>query len=440
MGSRSLSGHQTVASGDSGRAIERGTHEPIGRESFDSLVHGAVEHLYDRASLQGHPLGELVCPGAGDPASNELERLLIDTIEQLKPGSAPSRASPEWRRYFYAHKRYVEGAGLDRILDELAIGERQARRYNHEALRYICGVLWSRYNQERLREDLPDPTSRSTDEDEVLAAEVASLAGFAATEPTPFSETLDGVLMTVDRLLETQRITLDVSLPADLPPVAVPRVILRQILLGTLAHFGEQRAGALIELSASQGHDAVEVWITARPGRSRRPRRAIPEGFPPARLSTGMTFDTIKRLVELQNGTVDLQESEGGAVRMRLALPASPLVMVLVIDDNLDFRRLFQRFLEGSRYRARYAEVTDDFAQLAREVRPDLIILDVMMPMLDGWEILEQLKNQPETREIPVIVCSVLHEPALARALGASDVLAKPITRQDLRAALDRHH
>ena len=74
----------------------------------------------------------------------------------------------------------------------------------------------------------------------------------------------------------------------------------------------------------------------------------------------------------------------------------------------------------------------------ARELRPAAIALDVMMAGQDGWETLQQLKNHPQTQAIPVLICSVLREPELARFLGAAALLPKPVTRPELLGALAR--
>jgi CheY-like chemotaxis protein len=74
--------------------------------------------------------------------------------------------------------------------------------------------------------------------------------------------------------------------------------------------------------------------------------------------------------------------------------------------------------------------------RIASERQPDLITLDVMMPNLDGWEILQQLKTSPSTASIPVVVCSVLDESELAMNLGASGYLTKPVQQPDLLSVL----
>jgi len=73
---------------------------------------------------------------------------------------------------------------------------------------------------------------------------------------------------------------------------------------------------------------------------------------------------------------------------------------------------------------------------LIAETRPAAIILDVLMPEADGWDLMVALKADPSTRDIPIIICSVLHEPEIALSLGAAAYLPKPVTEQSLVEAL----
>lgn len=111
---------------------------------------------------------------------------------------------------------------------------------------------------------------------------------------------------------------------------------------------------------------------------------------------------------------------------------------MLVIDDNTDFVELFRRFLAGSRYRLVQARTPPDAFALVHALRPEVITLDVLLPSQDGWQILQQLRADPVGRDVPIVVCSILPEKALAESLGADEFLAKPVTPASLRAALDR--
>jgi CheY-like chemotaxis protein len=76
---------------------------------------------------------------------------------------------------------------------------------------------------------------------------------------------------------------------------------------------------------------------------------------------------------------------------------------------------------------------------LARELKPAVITLDVLMPGLDGWSVLERLKHEPELADIPVVMLTILDEKNKGYALGATDYLLKPVDRERLRALLDRY-
>jgi CheY-like chemotaxis protein len=111
---------------------------------------------------------------------------------------------------------------------------------------------------------------------------------------------------------------------------------------------------------------------------------------------------------------------------------------VLIVEDNADALQLYRRYLSDSPYRMLAATDGARALESAEAERPAAIVLDVMMPSQDGWEILQLLKANPDTRAIPVVICSVLRERELALALGAIEFLVKPVSRDELLLALER--
>jgi hypothetical protein len=128
---------------------------------------------------------------------------------------------------------------------------------------------------------------------------------------------------------------------------------------------------------------------------------------------------------------------EQGTSRAVDSLPASAAV-VLVIDDDAMVADLLRRTLVKDGYRVEYAENGEKGLQLARQLRPDAITLDVMMPGMDGWQVMTHLKSDPELADIPVILLSIVNDRKTGFALGATEYLTKPFDRERLASVLGR--
>jgi signal transduction histidine kinase/CheY-like chemotaxis protein len=112
--------------------------------------------------------------------------------------------------------------------------------------------------------------------------------------------------------------------------------------------------------------------------------------------------------------------------------------VVLVIDDEPDARLLLTHFIEECGYRVITAGSGEEGLRMAREVRPDLITLDLLMPRMDGWQVLSAIKTDPLIAHIPVVVISVIAREKKGTVFGAVEVLQKPITREELLPVLKR--
>jgi CheY-like chemotaxis protein len=109
-----------------------------------------------------------------------------------------------------------------------------------------------------------------------------------------------------------------------------------------------------------------------------------------------------------------------------------------VVDDQKPTQQMFQRFLSHSAYQVVGTTDPREAISLATQLKPSLITLDVMMPKVDGWEILQALKTDIQTKDIPILVCSAWEEPEFAQSLGAAGFLKKPVRQRDLLSALEK--
>ena len=146
----------------------------------------------------------------------------------------------------------------------------------------------------------------------------------------------------------------------------------------------------------------------------------------------GSTF-TVRLPVVYQSVEPALKKQEGAAHKEQ----ASKNV-VLVIDDDPAQRDLMTRFLEREGFDPCTAADGQAGLDLARSLRPRAILLDVMMPGMDGWAVLSALKSDPDLAKIPVVMVTFVSERGLATAMGAADYVAKPVEWERFREVMDR--
>ena len=132
--------------------------------------------------------------------------------------------------------------------------------------------------------------------------------------------------------------------------------------------------------------------------------------------------------------------TSGAPNELGAAAPAPSGRTILVIDDDPAVRDLMDRALTAEGYRVVQADSGDQGLRLAKSLHPDAVTLDIMLPTMNGWAVLAELKNDPELADMPVVLMSVAddHPPGRALALGASEYLTKPIDRDRLLRVLDR--
>ena len=178
---------------------------------------------------------------------------------------------------------------------------------------------------------------------------------------------------------------------------------------------------------------------------------------------TGLGLAITRRFCQMMGGDATVESAPGQGSAFTLCLPAvvreakaaagqAPTIayseappmtgagdLVLVIDDDPAARDLMRRFLSKEGFGIQTAGSGEEGLRLARSLHPVAITLDVMMPGMDGWAVLQQLKADAETQDIPVIMLTMVDDKNIGFALGATDYLTKPIDRSRLAAVLERY-
>jgi CheY-like chemotaxis protein len=413
--------------------------QPIGApdSKFVHLVHGALAHLYDPAYLQNHPLVSMLALDINPDyvtRAQGVRRVLLECIERLRPDTKEHGGTKAARAYAILTYRYVDGLSMEEIADKLALSRRQAYREHEKGIKAVASLLWDKVQRERTDRLVPDTSPSSEGRLGAVQAEVNRLrqAG-GVRESISLGEVLEGVRALLVPI--TQQMGAQIRmLPADAwPSVVADRVMLRQALLNLLSHALYAIKGDLaIMAPQAQGNLLIDILETFPPTNEVRP---APSSSPrPDKIGLAVA----QALIEAQGGQLEVR-AQNGRWGARISLPISGKMSVLVVDDNADIVALFQRYLGGLEVSVVGATDGEQAIHLAAELCPQVITLDVMMPTQDGWEILQRLKDSPETKHIPVVICSVLNEPQMAFSMGASAYVTKPISQRELLATLQRY-
>jgi signal transduction histidine kinase/CheY-like chemotaxis protein len=170
---------------------------------------------------------------------------------------------------------------------------------------------------------------------------------------------------------------------------------------------------------------------------------------------TGLGLALTRRFAMLHGGEVRVRSQLGKGSVFTLHLPVRPPIheaqspaprkvedmsrpLVLVVEDDPAAAELLTRQMEGAGFRTQVARTGTEAIAMARELRPAAITLDILLPELDGWEVMTRLKQDQATSDIPVVVVSVIDNPELGIALGAMDYFVKPIEGKELVKRLKR--
>ncbi|MGI6207017.1 MAG: response regulator [Anaerolineae bacterium] len=389
--------------------------------SSDALIvelRDALAHYYDQAYLVHHPLLDRLGIGRSDPnlSVQELRRLLAGAIQRLRPRPDTPLSDPAWRPYAVLHRRYILGKELAEVESELLLGRRQVLREQRKALEAIALSFQSQH------EPSPEPANGDTG-DSALLQEISRVS--SDRRGVDVSQVLAGSLGPIRALAQGcgVRLTAEEE-PSPLYAFCNP-ALLRQLLLATLSFAVRSAPGGQVDVRlAPRGRQVLLTCTAVLP--------APPD--PASRVSSPP--EPVLALSEAQQAKIALHQNPTGFT-VELLLPSGDQeVVIALVEDNEDAVRLFTRYLAGRGFRL--VAITDSTVAVPSitELMPDLVILDLMMSNVDGWEILQRLQADPHLKGIPVVVCSVLDEPELAHSLGAAAYLRKPIRAPQLLACL----
>jgi signal transduction histidine kinase/DNA-binding response OmpR family regulator len=281
-------------------------------------------------------------------------------------------------------------------------------------------------------------------------------------ERTDLQGVVNAVVESIQPLAQAKGLRIETRFAPDLPAVEADQVRLKQILVNLLSNAVKFTEHGHVEVMAQPSGRMVRLSVKDTGiGITPEAQKVIFEEFVQGDGSTtrrhggtGLGLSIARNLVEMHGGAITVLSEPGmgstfsftvpvwAAPPARATAPNLRLVRqptrslpggaILVVDDDPSVRQLIARHLEQEGWKTVQAGSASDALDMARELRPQLITLDIMMPDASGWWVLEKLKADPETASIPVLVVSIVDDRRLVFALGASDYLSKPYDRPHL--------
>lgn len=292
---------------------------------------------------------------------------------------------------------------------------------------------------------------------------------------------VEGVVSTLQPLVQKGGNRLDVIAAEEIGPMRSDMTKLRQILLNLIGNACKFTESGRIELKLERAHVEGRDWtvfsvadsgIGMTPDQMQNvfdPFTQVDSSATRKQGGTGLGLAISRRFCEMLGGTILLDSEFGEGTTFQVWLPTTidpaPILdtsadaagpqaaprrftrdahderrkrvsKVLLIDDDRSVQELVTRFLVQEGFEVLTADDGDSGLRLAKEHRPRVILLDVLMPGIDGWEVLRTLKRDEALRSIPVIMLTMMSDKGLALALGAADFHPKPIDWRQLHDSL----
>lgn len=397
------------------------------KTEFRNIVKDILNHISDPAYLENH---HLINTFIGDEASTQggsiqaLREIFRDGIDLLQPPADTPAIAPEWRCYKILTLRFLQLKEWHLIESDLGLSQRQVQRDLKKGLDALISILWDRYTKTgknlTLKEDSENATVDTYDQ-ELIKEELKNW------EVTFNRVNLDNIIQQALQLCNSL-LKADLNDRVNLAEidnnlsVMIDSVLTKQGIYKILSMVGSRESDARVnirtrklndffyELSFEFNHSTpllLDSWMT------------------------GKLFFTIQGLNQR------LYESTEQTI-ISIVLPVQKQISCLVIDDVESVRRLIERMLGSYGIQVFGADNYDDALNLIQFIKPDFILLDILMPKMDGWQMMTNIASNPDTNNIPVIICSVLYEPELSQAVGAKAYIRKPINRLELIDTLQK--
>ncbi len=394
-------------------------------DELEEELHEALAHLYDPDYRPSRVLCAFFGRNERDGAP-VVRAAILRAIQALEPSPETPASAYAKQMYDLLHHRFVLKLTQEATAERLSVSRRTVNRLQHRAIHLLAGRLWERQNDSGAtsQDRAPTTTAGPQQADDWRSQMQQELASLQRRAPDAVANVEDVIGNALDFLsylpagsgAPVEIVSIQPGLVAEVHPV-----VLQQVLIAVIQRFARKISGGKLSIYARLEDGDARITLTGPvSGTESVAAEAFTNDVP---VPPEITFET----------TVD-----NGHAFVWIQVPSEEKVSVLVVDDNRDMARFYRDATLGTRYQITSVTTGQELLDVVARHPPDVIVLDVMLPDIDGWRLLMRLHEDTVTRTIPVIVCSVVREETLALSLGAAAYLAKPVLPREFVEALDR--
>ena len=456
--------------------INRATRQPAALPAKNAIAQGTAQQLDEHTSLIARDGSERPIADSCAPIRDRAGQV-IGAVQVFRDDTERQRAEEHLRRAAAdLNQANLELAQTGRLKDEFLANMSHELRTPLNAILGLSEGLLEQVSGPLTERQVKSVTTISTSGTHLLALinDILDLSKVEAgkVELNPEKLNVQDFCESCLVFVRTQAMQKDIDVTfdrgANTEKLSADPKRLKQILVNLLTNAVKfTPAGGQIGLTVAvpEGEEVVRftVWDTGigiAPENERKLFRAftqIDSGLTRAQEGTGLGLALTAKLVELHGGSLTLESALGKGSRFSVTLPQVAVLpkrarefipevepdrrsyrRALVIEDDVTSGMILVNYLTELGLSSVLHVRGEASVETALREKPDVIMLDVLLPGESGWVVLVRLKEHPGTRDIPVVVVSVVDEPERARALGAAAHFTKPVTRAQLASFFQR--
>ncbi|MCL5998186.1 MAG: response regulator [Chloroflexi bacterium] len=323
--------------------------------------------------------------------------------------------------------RFLKLRSQEQTSELLSFSARHLRRKQQEAVAALALKLWKkRYPSESTVSGQVAGSAEMEDQNEAgvfragaLLREIEVLNTNAPSATANLGKVVRKAVEMMVYLLDNTHTRINLLEIPETLEVSVHPTMLRQVILYTVECISQSGCAGDVNISARGEADSAVISFSTCDARAPVLRPQVNE------------------LIDVLGGKVDTRQDPNGCI-LELSFTRTEKMHVLVIDDNLELVGLYRRFVANTQYEIIHLPSGSDLLEQIKSSQPDVIVMDILLPDIDGWDLLMQIQQHHPNPSIPVVVCSVIGDEHMATSLGASGYLTKPVERRDFIQMLDK--